>query len=189
MKTILLAVFCALALSVQARDIKKDTIDSYIIDQHVIDRFNGSQLEGKTISRYMIAYKNAGAVVERIHIIYTEAKTLSTNVNLQGFKNRLIIVDGKETPINVISSLKSDEIAGIEVYKAGSKVAKSYGGKGVNGVVVIKTKANKSSSNVYFIDGRRVNISEVEQLSPNKIVSVNVNKEDGVSVIEITTKK
>ena len=44
----------------------------------------------------------------------------------------LIIVDGKETAFNDISNLKADEIASMEIYKADSKVAKSYGEKGKN---------------------------------------------------------
>ena len=56
MKTILLSLFCLLALNVKGQEIKKDTIDRYLIDKQVIERFDGSQLEGKTISKYMIAY-------------------------------------------------------------------------------------------------------------------------------------
>ena len=68
MKAILLSLLCTLALNVQSMEIKKDTIDKYVIDKQVIERFNGRQLEGKTISKYIIAYKNAGNVVEKNHI-------------------------------------------------------------------------------------------------------------------------
>ena len=35
MGTILLSAFCALALNVQSTEIKKDTIDKYVIDKHI----------------------------------------------------------------------------------------------------------------------------------------------------------
>ena len=53
MKALLLSVFCALVMNVQAMEIKKDTIDQYIIDKKVIERFDGTQLEGKTILKYI----------------------------------------------------------------------------------------------------------------------------------------
>ena len=64
MKALLLSVFCALVMNVQAMEIKKDTIDQYIIDKKVIERFDGTQLEGKTILKYIIAYKDAGNTVQ-----------------------------------------------------------------------------------------------------------------------------
>ena len=44
MKTILLSLFCVLALNVKGQEFKKDTIDRYLIDKQVIERFDGSQL-------------------------------------------------------------------------------------------------------------------------------------------------
>ena len=80
MGTILLSAFCALALNVQSTEIKKDTIDKYVIDKQVVERFDGTQLEGKTISKYIIAYKYAGHVVEKTHVIFTEAASSSVNL-------------------------------------------------------------------------------------------------------------
>ena len=77
----------------------------------------------------------------------------------------------------------------MQVYKADSKVAQSYGEKGKNGVWWITTQANKTSENIYFIDGRRVDKSEMDKLSPDQIASMSVNKEEGNSVIEVRTKK
>lgn len=190
MKAILLAVLCALVSNVQAQDIKRDTIDKYLINKQLIERFNGSQLEGKTISKYMIAYKNTGNVVERIHVILTESNNMASNSTSGQMKyNGLIIVDGKERSNEDISSLKANEIASVEIYKAGSKVANSYGEKGSKGVMVIITKVNNTSGNVYFIDGKRVEKSAVDKLSPKRVASMSINKKEGVSVIEITTKK
>ena len=79
MKAILLSVLCTLTLNVQSMDVKKDTINKYVIDKQVIERFDGTQLEGKTISKYIIAYRNVGNVVEKNHVIITENKSFSLN--------------------------------------------------------------------------------------------------------------
>ena len=192
MGTILLSAFCALALNVQSAEIKKDTINKYVIDKQVIEQFNGTQLEGKTISKYIIAYKDAGNVVEKMHVIMTKGKE---NIDL---KNKsisqmkyegLVIVDGKEMDTNEFSKMNAEEIVSMQVYKAGSKVAQSYGEKGENGVLRIVTKANKAPVNVYFLDRQRVEKNEIDKLSPNKIASITVNKKEGNSVIEVVTKK
>ena len=215
MGTILLSAFCALALNMQSVEIKKDTIDKYVIDKKSIERFDGTQLEGKNISKYIIAYKDAGKVIEKTHVIYTEAASSSVNlgapVNIQlkrkeddavgsmiinlgmlvtGIKyEALVVVDGKEMSPSDFSKMNAKEIFSMQVYKADSKVAQSYGEKGKNGVWWITTQANKTSENIYFIDGRRVDKSEMDKLSPDQIASMSVNKEEGNSVIKVRTKK
>ena len=191
MKTILLSVLCTLTLNVQSMEVKKDTIDKYVIDKQIIERFDGTQLEGKTISKYIIAYKNVGNMVEKNHIIITEKHGITLNgkpVKIMKYEG-LIIIDGKEATTNELSQLKAEEIAKMENYKAGSKVAESYGEKAEKGVLWITSKNNKTSENIYFIDGRRAEKDEVDKLSPNKIASVEVNKKEGNSVIEVITKK
>lgn len=191
MGTLLLLAFCTLALNVQSVEIKKDTIDKYVIDKQTIERFNGTQLEGKTISKYIIAYKDAGNVVEKMHFILTgnESVSFSNTPIKQSKYEGLVIVDGKEMSSDEFSKMNAKDIASMKVYKAGSKVAESYGEPGKNGVLWITTKANKTSENIYFIDGRRVEKDEVDKLSPNKIASMTVKKEEGNSVIQIVTKK
>lgn len=191
MKMVLLSAFCTLALNVQAMEVKKDTIDKYVIDKQVIERFDGTQLEGKTISKYIVAYKNVGNVIEKNHIIITEEQGTTFNgkpVKIMKYEG-LIIIDGKEATINDLSRLKADEIAKMENYKTGSKVAESYGEKGKKGVIMITTKANKASGMIYMIDGKRVEKSEVDKLSRDRIASMKIDKKEGASVIEITTKK
>ena len=191
MKTVLLSVLCTLNLNVQSMEVKKDTIDKYVIDKQIIERFDGTQLEGKTISKYIIAYKNVGNMVEKNHIIITEKHGITLNgkpVKIMKYEG-LIIIDGKEATTNELSQLKAEEIAKMENYKAGSKVAESYGEKAEKGVLWITSKNNKTSENIYFIDGRRAEKDEVDKLSPNKITSVKVNKKEGNSVIEVITKK
>ena len=168
------------------------------------------------LAKYIIAYKDAGHVVEKTHVILTEAASSSVNlvgspVNIRlkrteddsagrmiinlgtpvnGIKyEALIVVDGKEMSPSDFSKMDAKEIFSMTVYKADSKVAKSYGEKGKNGVWWITTKANKTSENIYIIDGRRVDKREMDKLSPDRIASMIVNKEEGNSVIEIRTKK
>ena len=112
MKTILLSVLCTLTLNVQSMEVKKDTIDKYVIDKQIIERFDGTQLEGKTISKYIIAYKNVGNMVEKNHIIITEKHGITLNgkpVKIMKYEG-LIIIDGKEATTNELSQLKAEEI-------------------------------------------------------------------------------
>ena len=191
MKAILLLALCTLTLNVQSMDVKKDTINKYVIDKQVIERFDGTQLEGKTISKYIIAYRNVGNVVEKNHVIITENKSFSLNgkkVNQIKYDG-LIVIDGKEAEISDLGLLKTEEIVKMVNYKAGSKVAESYGEKGNKGVIMIVTKANNSSETIYLIDGKRVEKSEVDKLSPDRIASMTVDKKEGSSVFDIVTKK
>ena len=196
MKTLILLAICTLALNIQSVKAKNDTIDKYVIDKEIIERFDGTQLEGKTISKYIIAYRKKGNVVEKTHVIFTNSKSASTeNVDLKDATNvtvydGLILVDGKEIDRKDLKNIiKTEDVATINYHKADSKVAKSYGEKGKNGVLVIATKANKALGNVYFINGERADKSEVDKLSPDNIASVSINNKDGKSVVDIVTKK
>lgn len=196
MRTILLSLFCAFVLNAQSVEVKKDTVDKYVIDKQVIENFDGTQLEGKTISKYMIAYKDARSFVEKIHVIFTIEKSVTINSALTGDLNGavfegLIIVDGKEIERKELGNIiKTEDIANVNVFKPGSKIADSYGEKGKNGVLMITTKeGNSVSSNIYFIDGKRVDESEVHKLSSDKIANMTVKKEEGASVIYIVKKK
>lgn len=154
MKSILLTALCAVAIGTQAK-VANDTIDKYIIDKQPVERFDGSQLEGKCISKYMIAYKQGKGVVERHHVIYTGDEAEKTLRNSNGpvvsmATNPLLIVDGKETSPEDFAKLKpkssaeyAEKFASMEIFKPGSKEAKSYGEKGKNGVVIVKTKSKK----------------------------------------------
>lgn len=198
MSTVLLSAFFAMALNAQSGEMKKDTIDTYLIDKQKIEHFVGTQLEGKTISKYIIAYKTTGEVVERIHVIMTtppkivlnDDKAISTDNQLRGKMAALIVMDGKEISSEQLSKVNPDDIVNVNVYKPGSKVAKSYGEKGEKGVIVVVTKAGKLNDDIiYFVDGKKTTKQEVDRLSPDQIASITVNKKDGVGVMEITTKK
>ena len=147
MRTILLTALCAVAIGTQAK-VANDTIDKYIIDKQPIEHFDGSQLEGKRISKYMIAYKQGKGVVEKHHVIYTDAKIVRLTGNddksVSVVTEPLLIVDGKETSPEDFAKINSETIDHIDVLKAGSKAAEeTYGEKGKNGVVIVTTKAGK----------------------------------------------
>ena len=116
MRTILLTALCAITIGTQAK-VANDTIDKYIIDKQPVEHFDGSQLEGKCISKYMIAYKQGKGVVERHHVIYTGDEAEKT-FTIEGDANGpiviskavdpLIIVDGKEMTLEEGDSVYFD---------------------------------------------------------------------------------
>ena len=71
MRTLFLLALSATAITAYAQEAKRDTIDKYIINRQQVAHFDGSQLNGKLISKYTIAYKNSGNVVEKNHVIFT----------------------------------------------------------------------------------------------------------------------
>ena len=187
MRTILLTALCAVAIGIQAK-VANDTIDKYIIDKQPIERFDGSQLEGKRISKYMIAYKQGKGVVEKHHVIYTgdEAeKTFTIEGDANGpivvskMLGPLIIVDGKESSNEEMALIKSEDVASVYVFEPGSEVAKSYGEKGSKGVIKVTTKsANVTivSDPLVIVDGKEISKKELEEINPNDIAHMEVIK-------------
>ena len=182
MRTILLTALCAITIGTQAK-VANDTIDKYIIDKQPVEHFDGSQLEGKRISKYMIAYKQGKGVVERHHVIYTDAKIVRLTGNddksVSVVTEPLLIVDGKETSPEDFAKINSETIDHIDVLKAGSKAAKEYyGKKGSNGVIIVTTKAAKSNATtdgevdflVYkaliIVDGKETSPEDFAKLKP-----------------------
>lgn len=187
MRTILLTALCAITIGTQAK-VANDTIDKYIIDKQPVEHFDGSQLEGKCISKYMIAYKQGKGVVERHHVIYTgdEAeKTFTIEGDANGpiaiskMLGPLIIVDGKEITHEGLSMIKSEDIAHVEVIKDTDLAAKQWGSKGVNGVIIVTTKnANetKAVEPLIIVDGGEVSQKELEKINPSDIDHIDVIK-------------
>ena len=211
MRTILLTALCAVAIGTQAK-VANDTIDKYIIDKQPIERFDGSQLEGKRISKYMIAYKQGKGVVEKHHVIYTgdeAGKTFTIEGNANGpivvskMLGPLIIVDGKESSNEEMALIKSEDVASVYVFEPGSEVAKSYGEKGSKGVILVETKTAKNLSvkinPIVVIDGKEASDEDLAEIDPTQIANVTVLKagsdaakaygEKGKNgVIQVTTK-
>ena len=182
MRTILLTALCAITIGTQAK-VANDTIDKYIIDKQPVEHFDGSQLEGKRISKYMIAYKQGKGVVERHHVIYTDAKIVRLTGNddksVSVVTEPLLIVDGKEISPEDFAKINSETIDHIDVLKAGGEAAeKMYGEKGKNGVIIVTTKATKSNATtdgevdflVYkaliIVDGKETSPEDFAKLKP-----------------------
>ena len=188
MRTILLTALCAVAIGTQAK-VANDTIDKYIIDKQPIEHFDGSQLEGKRISKYMIAYKQGKGMVEKHHVIYTgdeAGKTFTIEGDANGpivvskMLGPLIIVDGKESSNEEMALIKSEDVASVYVFEPGSEVAKSYGEKGSKGVILVETKTAKNLSvkinPIVVIDGKEASDEDLAEIDPTQIANVTVLK-------------
>ncbi len=187
MRTILLTALCAVAIGTQAK-VANDTIDKYIIDKQPVEHFDGSQLEGKRISKYMIAYKQGKGVVERHHVIYTgdeNEKTFTIEGDADGpivvskALGALVIIDGEEMTREGLSMIKSEDIAHVEVIKDTDLAVKQWGSKGVNGVIIVTTKnANetKAVEPLIIVDGGEVSQKEFEKINPKDIDHIEVIK-------------
>ena len=181
MRTFILTALCAVVLTAQAQEAKRDTVDKYIIDKQVIEHFDGSQLEGKHISKYMIAYKENGNTVVKSHVIYTsdgheKAFTIEGDANgpivISKVLGPLVIVDGKEVSHEEMSMIKSEAIASVNVFKPESEVAKSYGEKGRKGVIVVTTKATsvtKVTDPLVIVDGKEISAEDFGKLKSELI--------------------
>jgi hypothetical protein len=71
MAGIILSSICAIALSTAALPASADTTNVFIIDNVEVKGFNGSQLNGKTISAYEIVLSEVGSKTVRTHLIKT----------------------------------------------------------------------------------------------------------------------
>lgn len=207
MRTLLLTVLCAVAISSQAVEEKRDTVDKYIIDKKAVAHFDGSQLEGKRVQKYMIAYKENGNVVEKNHLIYTDGQAsivLSGAVTDNGIiadntVEALIVVDGIEVSPESFSKMNAEDIKSMTVLKGNSAV-ELYGDKGRKGVIVVETKAGSVKAKpLILVDGHECTPDEIVTIKQEDILNVvtykagsapaNTYKEKGRGgVIIITTK-
>ena len=184
MKTFILTALCAVTLTAQAQEAKRDTIDKYVIDKQPIAHFDGSQLVGKRITTYTIDYKENGNTVVKSHVISTDG---AASVEKSGIVDRvsyrldrglygtdiLIIVDGKETSKEDFAKIKSVEIANITVFKPESAV-KIWGSRGSKGVIQVTTKANTSTEAaklnidkyLIIVDGKETSLEEFNKMKP-----------------------
>ncbi|MBO7266979.1 MAG: hypothetical protein J6V12_04370 [Bacteroidaceae bacterium] len=200
MRTILLTALCAVAIGTQAK-VANDTIDKYIIDKQPIEHFDGSQLEGKRISKYMIAYKQGKGVVEKHHVIYTgdeAGKTFTIEGDANGpivvskMLGPLIIVDGKEMTHEGLSMIKSEDIVSVNVFKPGSEIANSYGEKGSKGVIKVTTKsANVTivSDPLVIVDGKETSPEDFAKIKSETIDHIDVLKAGGEAAEEMYGEK
>lgn len=132
MAGILLSTICAVFLGTAAAD----TTNVFIIDNVVVKDFNGSQLNGKTISAYDITFSESGARTVRTHRITTapSGNTISlTTESSSGFstigdsplfqidtENALIFLDGTLISEEKFKAIAVRDIANLEEMKGRS---------------------------------------------------------------------
>lgn len=202
-----MTALCAVAISSQAVEEKRDTVDKYIIDKKAVAHFDGSQLEGKRVQKYMIAYKENGNVVEKNHLIYTDGQAsivLSGAVKDNGIiventVEALIVVDGTEVSPESFSKMNAEDIKSMTVLKEKTAVM-LYGDKGRKGVIVVETKAGSVKAKpLILVDGHECTPDVFVTIKQEDILNVvtykagsapaNTYKEKGRGgVIIITTK-
>lgn len=191
MKSLFLAALCAVVFTAQAEEAKRDTIHKYTIDKQAVEHFDGSQLEGKRISKYIIAYKDGKGVVEKHHVIYTgdeDVKVIKiakdNDKSLSVVVEPLIIVDNKEMSKEDFAKINSQTIDHIDVLKAGSKAAiECYGEKGSNGVIIVTTKS--ANEPLIIVDKKEVTKEEYEKITPEKIDHIDVLKPESQAAKEL----
>ncbi len=149
-------------------------------------------------------FREGKNIISGDSIVFTKAKTIYKILNDN--ETPLYFIDGKEVTSKEINNLDHDIIESIDVSK-GENAINKYGDKGENGVVIITTKNQKTSSisirpsnNLLFIvDGKEVNKSIFESISPKEINNIEVLKREKAinkygkkgenGVIIITTKQ
>jgi TonB-dependent SusC/RagA subfamily outer membrane receptor len=129
----------------------------------------------------------------------------------------LLILDGKVIDKSTMDAINPDDIYTVNVLK-GKDATDIYGKKGKNGVVLITSRKPGTEKKTFityrvkdtlgsknggkptiYIDGKEVSETEMKNLEPDKIMSINVNKNDfetmqlgdkkGNGTIRIITKK
>ena len=127
MAGIILSTLCAVFLGTAAAD----TTNVFIIDNVEVKAFNGSQLNGKTISAYEITLTDAGAKTIRTHRIKTvpigNTISVTTTQTSSGFssevssfldqvdtKDALLFVNGALVTEEVFRALDPKDITGLE---------------------------------------------------------------------------
>jgi len=116
-----------------------DTLNQYIINNHPVEKFDGSQLEGKKVVSYQISTVKASEEdVIRIHEIQAEGIT----VRVTGNAEPIYVIDGKKVSKRKFENLSPAAIKSITVVKNGTQEeVKQYPGW-ENGVILVETKGD-----------------------------------------------
>ena len=128
-----------------------DTLNYYVINGQHVDKFDGSQLEGKKIVSYditIITPPTQGPV--RVHEILTEGYShppVSIQIRPTGVSDLVdlvYVIDGKQVSKKDFEQLNPAEIRSMTVVKNGSQEeVKKYDGW-ENGVILVETKTGSS---------------------------------------------
>ena len=158
--TMFLSAICALGLNVSVVMAPADTLDKYIINGEKVEKFDGSQLVGKTVSDYKVtvAKGNVSGDVVRIHAIRTDGrkiKDIKSTTSIEGVQvgdkdantkvtvlstTAVYVINGKKCDKEALNKIKPEAIASMTVYKPGSKEAVELSGKEDVTVVEVVTK-------------------------------------------------
>ena len=211
MLTTLVSVICALNMSAAAPVVSAaDTVDVYVIDRAMIEKFDGSQLKGKTVLDYNISRKDG----VRLHTITTmQGTVLDALENLEGkgvaFSHPVVLVDGVvQENSDILREIDPKDLQSIKVIATpGTEEAKKYGEAGYKGGVLsvvtksrAKVRGNASALMIYVINGKVASLSELNAIKPDNIKEMKViknpdspearkyNSGSSASVIIVTTK-
>jgi len=187
-----------------------DTVDVYVIDRVRIEKFDGSQLKGKTVLDYSITRKDG----VRLHTITTmQGSVLDALKNLEGkgvtFSHPVILVNGVvQENSDILREIDPKDLQSITVIATpGTEEAKKYGEAGYKGGVLsvvtkseTKVRGTSSPQMIYVINGKVASLSELNSVKPDNIKEMRViknpdspearkyNSGSGASVIIVTTK-
>lgn len=114
----------------------------YVIDNKMVQQFDGSQLEGKKIVSYRISTINAPSKgVIWVHDIHTDAAVQSGEP--------IYVIDGKKVSKRKFENLSPSRIKSMTIVKNGSiPEVKQYPGW-ENGVILVETNSYTTETNLY----------------------------------------
>lgn len=170
MRALLILGLCATAMVANARTAKTDTVNRYIINGQTINNFNGTQLQGKTVTSYNVATQNEKNRVVVTHTITIDgakqnpAPSSSQNQKPSPmFKFEVKGNDGvsyvtEADMLKIVDGVVVDELPGpgnyisAKAWGPGSPEAKKIGEIGKNGVVIVRTKQIPTKINSVYSD-------------------------------------
>ena len=160
---IFLSAICALNINASVMTVQADTLDRYIINNQKVERFDGSQLVGKTISYYkvVLAKGNSEGEIVRLHVILTDgqkAKVIEVKPATVGDGSN---VGNGETVITVDGKTYTDA-----------------------NPTVISSKAA-----IYVLDGKKCDKEALTKIKPESISSMTVYKPGCKEAVELSGRK
>lgn len=131
----LMGAACALALEASVMATPADTMNIYLINGEKVEKFDGSQLVGKTVSDYkttvMQSTVNGKTTITKVHTIRTDgkqAKTVSTSMTTVSngtAGNATITIVGSDADSRASVSMSGVKEDNVEVFINGKKKSKA----------------------------------------------------------------
>ena len=92
----MISTICSILLSTGSLTEPSDTTEKYFINGEAVEYFDGSQLVGKTIKSWKIAFASSGKTVLKVHNIITSNGPMSSKRQVLYFLNNNQITDVKD---------------------------------------------------------------------------------------------